>query len=496
MESVGKGPLVGAYCRNGSGRTTVLQKVSEELEATYISLADVFRKIESLHPLQIEEGILQALVEPLSANRVVIFDDLHVFQDIFERCHFSARANILYLALDVVLKILEGGDKTLILGLKNLAPHPFHERCIYVGMPRLSPDDFSHILSSMLGDSANQLDFDRIHRFVPKLSGHQMRYSALHLDAKEDLTTDQFIDLLEKHSLSSNVNTGDVAQASLDDLHGVDDVKRQLDVNVIVPMERVDVAKELGLKAKRGVLLYGAPGTGKTTIGRALAHKLRNKFFLIDGTVINGTQDFYQRILRIFDGAKDNAPSILFIDDCDLLFEDSDETGLYRYLLTMLDGLASEESSDVTVILTAMNIGSLPPALVRSGRIELWLEMKAPSPEARKEILKDQLAKCPEYLQNIEMEPIVTATEGFTGADLKRVVGDALNLYGYDVAKENEISAPHVYMTDAIEQLTANKQRLESAPKFTAAHYGSASGINRGYYAAMAALSRQKQDDE
>jgi hypothetical protein len=68
-------------------------------------------------------------------------------------------------------------------------------------------------------------------------------------------------------------------------------------------------------------------------------------------------------------------------------------------------------------------------------------------------------------------------------------------LYGYDVANENELQPPLAYLTDAIDQLTANKQRFESAPLFTAAHHGPASRRGRGHYAAMAALNRQSEED-
>ena len=66
--------------------------------------------------------------------------------------------------------------------------------------------------------------------------------------------------------------------------------------------------------------MFGPPGTGKTTIGRALAHRLKGKFFLIDGTIIAGTQDFYEKIHKVFRAAEENAPSIIFIDDADVIF--------------------------------------------------------------------------------------------------------------------------------------------------------------------------------
>ena len=134
---------------------------------------------------------------------------------------------------------------------------------------------------------------------------------------------------------------------------------------MILPLENTEVSEELNLKPKRGVLLAGPPGTGKTTIGRALARRLKSKFFLIDGTVISGTPAFHQVVHRVFEAAKQNAPAIIFIDDTDVVFEGGHETGFYRYLLTMLDGLESASAGRVCLIMTAMDVGNLPPALAR-----------------------------------------------------------------------------------------------------------------------------------
>src|SRR5262249_9394405 len=153
-----------------------------------------------------------------------------------------------------------------------------------------------------------------------------------------------------------------------------------------------ELSEELNLKPKRGVLLAGPPGTGKTTIGRALAHRLKSKFFLLDGTVISGTPDFYRHIHHIFEAAKRNAPAILFVGASDVILETGHATGLYRYLLTMLDGLESTSAGRVCLMMTARDVGNLPPALVRSGRIELWLETRLPAATARAAILTDLCA--------------------------------------------------------------------------------------------------------
>ena len=109
-----------------------------------------------------------------------------------------------------------------------------------------------------------------------------------------------------------------------------------------------------------------------------MAHRLKSKFFLIDGTVVAGFDSFYRKVSHVFEEAKRNAPAVVFIDDADVIFEDKDEHGFYRYLLTMLDGLEGAGAEKVCVMMTAMDMNSLPEAMVRSGRIELWLETKLP----------------------------------------------------------------------------------------------------------------------
>src|SRR5947209_609515 len=139
---------------------------------------------------------------------------------------------------------------------------------------------------------------------------------------------------------------------------------------------------------------------------------------------------------RPFQSAKQNATSVIFIDDSDAIFESGEELGLYRYLLTMLDGLESESAGRVCVMMTAMDVGHLPPALLRSGRIELWLEMTLPDPSAREEILSRHTDALPPSIGGIDLSRLVSATDGFTGADLKRLVEDGKALFAFDKAQD------------------------------------------------------------
>jgi SpoVK/Ycf46/Vps4 family AAA+-type ATPase len=250
----------------------------------------------------------------------------------------------------------------------------------------------------------------------------------------------------------------------------VDDVIRSLEANIIIPLENDALATELNLKPKRGVLLAGPPGTGKTTVGRALAHRLKSKFFMLDGSYVAGSHQFFEQVHRLFEEAKRNAPSVLFIDDGDVLFTTGDITsfGLYRYLLTLLDGLETNAAGRVCVMLTVMDVGKLPPALVRSGRIELWLDMRLPDADARAAILRRQMAGFPPALAEADVGQVASLTSEFTGADLKRLVEDAKALLAHDRVMGKRDRPATAYFEAAIETVVANKRRYaeaEAAPR-------------------------------
>ncbi len=427
-----------------------------------LGAADIMDALRERDPFALEDGFHDLVARALSEHRYVLLDDVHLLAGVLTgQCGMYPRPMFLMVALSALVSDAAERGHHLIIGFE---PHAVLGAYTRVALGDFGAADFAAICTAHLGrESAAGIDFVRVHRFAPRLTARQLRNACEALGGAGPLDTDRFLEHLRATELVSNVDLREVQEVQLHDLKGMDDVLRDLEANVLLPLEHPELAAELGLKPKRGILLAGPPGTGKTTIGRALAHRIRLKFFLIDGTVIAGTHAFYHKIASIFEAAAQNAPAIIFLDDSDVIFESGSEMGLYRYLLTKLDGLESQSAGRVCVVLTAMDVGGIPPALVRSGRIELWLETRLPDENARAAILDDLRAGLAPAFADLDSAPLATATDGLSGADLRRVIEDGKILFAYDRARGLGPRPLMEYFLEAVGKVRENKEKYAAA---------------------------------
>jgi len=170
-------------------------------------------------------------------------------------------------------------------------------------------DDYRCILSQMTGQGSLDLDFHAIHRFASHMTCWPLLQVSRWLSQHPASSTTELLDFIQSQGMSSNVDTEEVQDVTMEDLIGADHIQEALEENIILPLENNELALRFGLTPKRGIILAGPPGTGKTTVGRTLSRRLKGKFFLFDGTMISGTDQFYSHVDRVFRQAVVNAPS-------------------------------------------------------------------------------------------------------------------------------------------------------------------------------------------
>lgn len=451
----------------GAGKTTLVNKLTEEFDGIRISCRDVLQASEGANHPSYEEGLHRLVDAALDKADMVFVEDIDLFCFTNKFSMAYPRPFYLQTTLQALLETTRAKGKRLVFTATDrlkLLPQ-IDGRAVFVPLGALTPDDYSFFLERNLGaERAKKLDALRIFSFASKLSVYQLNEVCALIRDDAAANDQTVLDLLDTRMMSSNVSLGEVAKVDFSSLKGFEEIAEKLQTFIVNPMMFDSRFADLDLKPKKGILLYGPPGTGKTSIGRALAHRMKGKFFMIDGTIFSESADpFYSKVRSVFDQAKLSTPSVIFIDDADVLMQSERVHGLNRYLLTMLDGLETETAGKVAVILTAMDPNQMPAALLRAGRVELWLETKLPDARARQEILDSNLAKLPEKLGTYDVERVKALTEGFNAADISRVVADVKALYAADVIREMEPATLDSYFDRAAAEIRHTKKLIASA---------------------------------
>ncbi len=237
--------------------------------------------------------------------------------------------------------------------------------------------------------------------------------------------------------------------------------------------------QQLGAKIPKGVLLYGAPGTGKTLLARAVAGEAGVKFFYISGS------DFVEmlvgvgasRVRSLFADAKKEAPSVVFIDEIDAVGrkrgaglgggQDEREQTLNQILVEM-DGF--DVNSNVIVMAATNRVDVLDPALLRPGRFDRRIMVNMPDADEREAILKIHARKKP-LAKDVDLHEVALSTVGFTGADLENLLNEAALMS----ARHNKKEITMQEITDATFRVQMGPQKnskklSEKVKRLTAFH--------------------------
>jgi transitional endoplasmic reticulum ATPase len=219
-------------------------------------------------------------------------------------------------------------------------------------------------------------------------------------------------------------------RASYEDIGGLEHELRSVREMIELPLKFPELFTELGIDPPRGVLLSGPPGTGKTLIARAISNEVRAHFIHVNGPEV--IHKFYgeseAKLRMVFEEARKNAPSIIFLDEMDALAPKRAhvigdvEKRVVAQLLALMDGLVSRGE---VVIIGATNMPELvDPALRRPGRFDREITIGVPKRADRFQILKIHSRKMP-LAEDVDLNRLAEITHGYVGADLAALCAEA-----------------------------------------------------------------------
>jgi transitional endoplasmic reticulum ATPase len=295
------------------------------------------------------------------------------------------------------------------------------------GLPLSEGDEISVMI---LG---NSMDF-KIHKISPKAVVKIERSTAVTI--LTETTTDKKI------------------RVTFEEIGGLKLQTKRMREIVELPLKHPEIFVRLNIEPHSGILLYGPPGCGKTLIAKVLASESEANFYSINGPEIMNKYygETEARLRDIFKEAKENSPSVIFIDEIDAIAPKREEAygdvekRVVAQLLALMDGL--NERGNVIVLGATNRPESVDPALRRPGRFDREIEISVPNADGRLEILQIHTRGMP--LHDVDLKTLAAELHGYTGADIKSLCREAamkaVRTLLPDVENETEKVSPEILL--------------------------------------------------
>ncbi|MDC8452017.1 MAG: CDC48 family AAA ATPase, partial [Candidatus Nitrosotalea sp.] len=295
------------------------------------------------------------------------------------------------------------------------------------GLPLSEGDEISVMI---LG---NSMDF-KIHKIAPKAVVKIERSTA--------------VTILTETSIDKKV------RVTFEEIGGLKTQTKRMREIVELPLKHPEIFTRLNIEPHSGILLYGPPGCGKTLIAKVLASESEANFYSINGPEIMNKYygETEARLRDIFKEAKENSPSVIFIDEIDAIAPKREEAygdvekRVVAQLLALMDGL--NDRGNVIVLGATNRPESVDPALRRPGRFDREIEISVPNADGRLEILQIHTRGMP--LQDVDLKTLAAELHGYTGADIKSLCREAamkaVRTYLPEIENETEKIAPDILL--------------------------------------------------
>lgn len=443
----------------GTGKTLLARAVANEADAEFFSIAgpeimgrhygeseerlrEVFQQaqekapsivfideIDSIAPKRSE--VTGELERRVVAQLLTLMDGLEPRQNVVV-IGATNRVN----AIDEALRRPGRFDREIVIGVPDQQGRrevlAIHTRGMPLGED-VSIDELARVTFGFVGADLSALTreaaIEALRRYLPQID---LNNNEIPQEVLENLQVyrNDFLTALKRIQPSAmreimiqvpNVGWGDVG--------GLDKAKEQLREGIELPLRHPEAFRRLGIRPANGFLLYGPPGTGKTLLAQAVARESEANFIASKSSDLLSKWygESEQQIARLFQRARQVAPTVIFIDEIDSLApqrggglgEPAVTERVVNTLLAEMDGL--EELRGVVVVGATNRPTLLDPALLRPGRFDELIYVPVPEEEGRLQILKIHTEQMP-MADDVELEKMAAATRGYTGADLEDLV--------------------------------------------------------------------------
>lgn len=218
------------------------------------------------------------------------------------------------------------------------------------------------------------------------------------------------------------------------DIGGLESQIQEIKEAVELPLTHPELYEEMGIKPPKGVILYGAPGTGKTLLAKAVANQTSATFLRVVGSELiqKYLGDGPRLVRQLFNAAEEHSPSIVFIDEIDAIgtkrydAQSGAEREIQRTMLELLNQLDGFDTSqrDIKVIMATNRISDLDPALIRPGRIDRKILFENPDEATKRKIFTIHTSKM-NLGEDVNLEELIQCKDDLSGAEIKAIVSEA-----------------------------------------------------------------------